>query len=160
MNKFTLSLKISLLLSSGLVFSAFAASLLRDEQTAFLQKKLTEHYDQDQGGQQVKRYELNVTNSGFCRYKRFFNNGKVEYFSFNLMKFKALDYYGTDKSGKLYLSTKGDDVIVQTYNDRKGKDIDSMAAYMVIPLKNIEPQDLLELNEGMLKMNALLVSPK
>jgi hypothetical protein len=160
MNKFTLSLKISLLLSSGLVFSAFSASLLFDDQTAFLQKKLTEHYDQDRGGQQIKRYELNVTNSGFCRYKRFFNNGKVEYFSFNLVKFKALDYYGTDKSGNLYLSTKGDDVIVQTYNDRKGGDIDSMAAYMVIPLKNIEPQDLLDLSEGMVKLNALLVSQK
>lgn len=156
MNKFTLSLKISLLISSGLVFSAFSASLLLDEQTSFLQKKLMEHYDQESGAQQVKHYELNVTNSGFCRYKRFFNNGKVEYFSFNLVKFKALDYYGTDKSGKLYLSTKGDDVIVQTYNDRKGGDIDSMAAYMVIPLKNIEPQDLLDLNEGMLKMNAQL----
>ena len=160
MNKFTLSLKISLLLSSGLIFSAFSASLLRDEQTTFLQKKLADHYDQEQGGSQIKRYELNVTNSGFCRYKRFFNNGKVEYFSFNLVKFKALDYYGTDKSGKLCLSTKGDDVIVQTYNDRKGGDIDSMAAYMVIPLKNIEPQDLLELNEGMLKLNAQLASQK
>ena len=159
MNKFTLSLKMSLFLLLCLVFMAFTAEIL-DEQTVYIQKKLAEHYDNGQEDQQIKRYELNLTNTGFCRYKRYFTSGKVEYFSFNLVKFKALDYYGTDKNGKLYLRTKGEDVIVQTYKDKDGGDVDSMATYMVIPLKNIEPQDLSDLSERLLKMNAQLLVQK
>jgi hypothetical protein len=159
MNKFTLSLKMSLFLMLCLVFMAFSVGIL-DEQGAYIQEKLTEHYDEGQEGQQIKRYELKVTNTGFCRYKRYFNSGKVEYFSFNLVKFKDLDYYGTDKNGKLFLRTKGDDVIVQTYNDKKAGDIDSMAAYMVIPIKNIEPQDLSDLSDRLVKMNEQLLVQK
>lgn len=159
MNKFTLSLKISALSLLCLLFMAFNARSL-DEYTAYIQQKLTAHYDNEVEAQQIKRYELKVTNTGFCRYKRYFESGKVEYFSFNLVKFKDLDYYGTDKNGKLYLRTKGEDVIVQTYNDKKAGDIDSMAAYMVIPLKNIEPQDLSDLSDRLVKMNAQLLAQK
>jgi hypothetical protein len=157
MNKFTLSLKMSLSLLLCMVFMAFGVRIVLDEETAYIQKKLTEHYDNEQGEEQIKRYELNVTNKGFCRYKRYFTSGKIEYFSFNLVKFKDLDYYGTDKNGQLYLRTKNDDVIVQTYNDKQAGDIDSMAAYMTIPLKNIEPQDLSDLSDRLAKMNAQLV---
>lgn len=157
MNKFTLSLKMSLSLLFCMIFMSFGMHEVLDEDTAYIQKKLTEHYDNEHGEEQIKRYELNVTNKGFCRYKRYFNSGKIEYFSFNLVKFKYLDYYGTDKNGALYLRTRGDDVIVQTYNDKRAGDIDSMAAYMTIPLKNIEPQDLSDLSERMAKMNAQLV---
>lgn len=159
MNKFTLSLKISALSLLCLLFMAFNARSL-DEYTVYIQQKLTAHYDNEVEAQQIKRYELKVTNTGFCRYKRYFESGKVEYFSFNLVKFKDLDYYGTDKNGKLYLRTKGEDVIVQTYNDKKAGDIDSMAAYMVIPLKNIEPQDLSDLSDRLVKMNAQLLAQK
>ena len=107
----------------------------------------------------MKKYELNVTNSGFCRYKRFYTSGKVEYFSFNLCKFKDIDYLGTDKAGMLILKTLGDDVIVQTYNDRKG-DVDSMANYMSIPMKNVEVEDLSALSERLVKMNAHLLVQK
>lgn len=160
MKKFTLNLKICLCVLSCLVFMAFSAHVLLDEELVYLQKKLIEHYDNAQEDRGIKRYELNVTNSGFCRYKRYFKTGKVEYFSFNLAKFKDLDYYGTDKNGLLVLRTKGEDVIVQTYNDKKGGDIDSMAAYMSIPLKNIEPQDLTELSVRLIKMNAQLLVQK
>ncbi|ACU02966.1 MULTISPECIES: hypothetical protein [Pedobacter] len=159
MNKFTLSLKMSFFLLICLVFMGFNERI-SDEYTVYIQKKLAEHYDSRLDEAQIKRYELNVTNRGFCRYKRYFNSGKVEYFSFNLVKFKDLDYYGTDKSGKLYLRTKGEDVIVQTYNDKSGGDIDSMAAYMMIPLKDIEPQDLADLSERLVKMNAQLLAQK
>lgn len=159
MDKFTLSLKISALGLLCLIFMGFNARFL-EEYTAYIQQKLTEHYDSEVEAQQIKRYELKVTNTGFCRYKRYFESGKVEYFSFNLVKFKDLDYYGTDKNGKLYLRTKGEDVIVQTYNDKRAGDIDSMAAYMVIPLKNIEPQDLSDLSERLVKMNAQLLAQK
>lgn len=154
MNKFTLSLKMSLAVLFCLVLSAFSADRFLDEQFIYIQNKLLEHHDSEHETEQIKRYQLNVTNTGFCRYRRYYVSGKVEYFSFNLGKFKDLDYYGTDKNGKLYLRTRGEDVIVQTYNDKKGGDVDSMATYMVIPMKNIEPQDLSDLMERLVSMKA------
>jgi len=141
MKKFTFSLKMGVITPLFVVFTAFSATGLLEEQSIYIQKKLLEHYDADQEILKIKKTELNVTNTGFCRYKRHFENGKVEYFSFNLIKFKDLDYIGTVKSGRLIIRTLGDDVIVQTYNDRKG-DIDSMAASVSIPLKQVEAEDL------------------
>jgi hypothetical protein len=160
MKKFTLRLKMCFVLSVCLILMAFIPMTALDEQTGYIQKLLTAHYDDTPGLPVVERYELNVTNSGFCRYKRHFTNGKVEYFSFNLMKFKDLDYYGTDKKGELFLRTKNDDVIVQTYNDKDEGDVDSMATYMVIPLRNIEPQDLTELSEKLLRLNTQRLAQK
>lgn len=137
-----------------LVLMAFSSPALLEGEYVYIQNKLLEHHDNAYEEGQIKRYQLNVTNTGFCRYRRYYVSGKVEYFSFNLGKFKDLDYYGTDKNGKLYLRTKGEDVIVQTYNDKKAGDIDSMATYMVIPLKNMEPQDLCDLMDRLAKMNA------
>ena len=159
MEKFTLNLKTGLCILICLVFMAFSAYIPLDEQFVYLQKKLVDHYDNTQESKEVKRYELNVTNSGFCRYKRYFNNGKVEYFSFNLMKFASMDYYGTDKNGKLLLRTKGEDVIVQTHNDKKG-DVDSMATYLSIPMKDMEPEDLVDLSERLTKLNGQILVQK
>jgi hypothetical protein len=141
MKKFTLCLKISLISAFCMFLCAFSDPATIEQYTSFLQKSFTDHYDTGQENSQVKRYELNVTNNGFCRYKRYFNNGKTEYFAFKLSKFKDMDYYGTTNSGKLYIHTKGDDVIVQTYKDRGG-DVDSMATQIIIPLKNMEAEDL------------------
>ena len=141
MKKFTFRLKMGVLIPVIVVFTAFSAAGLLEEQSIYIQKKLLEHYDANQEILKIKKTELNVTNTGFCRYKRHFENGKIEYFSFNLIKFKDLDYIGTVKSGRLVIRTLGEDVIVQTYNDKKG-DIDSMAAVMVIPLKQVEAEDL------------------
>lgn len=156
MKKFTLNLKICLWALSCLIFMAFKVHSFLDEELVYLQKRLTEWYDHTAETQEVARYELKVTNSGFCRYKRFFSNGKVEYFSFNLVKFKGLDYTGTDTTGRLFFLTKGEDVIVQTYNDKKDGDVDSMASFMVIPTKKIEAKDLSELSDRLIKMNGQL----
>ena len=141
MKKFTLCLKISLISAFCMFLCAFSDPASIEQYTSFLQKSFTDHYDAGQESNQVKRYELNVTNSGFCRYKRYFNSGKTEYFAFKLSKFKDMDYYGTTNSGKLYIHTKGDDVIVQTYKDRGG-DVDSMATQIIIPMKNMEAEEL------------------
>ncbi|RZL66764.1 MULTISPECIES: hypothetical protein [Pedobacter] len=141
MKKFTINLKIVLLSALCIVFCAFSDPESMAQYVGYLQKSLSDHYDFSQESNQIKRYELNITNNGFCRYKRYFNNGKTEYFAFKLAKFKDMDYLGNATSGKLYLKTKGDDVIVQTYKDRGG-DVDSMAKQVVIPLKNIEAEDL------------------
>lgn len=152
MKKFTLSLKLLLIPAFCLFLCAFSDSDSIDEYVGYLQKSFTDHYDFSQESNQIKRYELNVTNNGFCRYKRYFNNGKTEYFAFKLAKFKDMDYYGTTESGKLYLHTKGDDVIVQTYKD-KGGDVDSMATQVIIPLKNMEAEDLNKIRENLNKIN-------
>lgn len=139
---------------------AFSKPKLFDEQITYIQQLLVNHYNEEPETSQIKHYELNVTNNGFCRYKRFFKSGKIEYFSFNLVKFRDLDYQGTDTTGALFLYTKSDDVIVQTYNDRNEEDIDTMADYMSIPVKNIAAKDLTELSEQIKKMNARLLAQK
>lgn len=155
MKKFTMCLKISL----GSMFLVFLCAFSDPDQlaesTAVLQKYLTDHYDFSQESNQIKRYELNFTNNGFCRYKRYFNNGKTEYFAFKLSKFKNLDYFGDTTSGKLLLHTKGDDVIVQTYND-KGGDVDSMATQIELPLKRMEAEDLNLLQNQLEKIGKLM----
>lgn len=160
MKKFTLNLKICFTLAMCLLFMAFSKSELLDEQTDYIQQLLVAHYNEEPEMTQVKHYELNVTNSGFCRYKRFFKSGKIEYFSFNLMKFKDLDYHGTDTTGALFLYTRGDDVIVQTYNDTNGEDVDTMANYMSIPVRNVKTTDLTEISEQIKKTNARLLAQK
>jgi len=151
MKKFTICLKLLLISPICMLLAAFSYKDSLEEYALFLQKSFTEHYDSSQENSIVKKYELNVTNTGFCRYKRYFTNGKIEYFAFKLAKFRDLDYYGTTKSGLLYLRTKNDDVIVQTYNDKNG-DVDSMATCVVIPLKNIEAEDLNQIRENLAKI--------
>ncbi len=159
MKKFTLSLKKRVFISSVIAFCIFSGFSDRDEQTLFIQNLLIKYYDSDVNRKDIKRFEINVTNNGFCRYRKIYNNGKQELFAFNLSSFKTMDYYGSSTKGKLYLRTKRDDVIVQTRNDKKG-DIDSMGTYLVIPLKNIEITDLNALSESFQKFNAALVAQK
>jgi hypothetical protein len=155
MEKFTVCLKMSIFILSCLAFFAFTSTDILNEQAIFVQKKLVDHYDAQQEAHALKPGELTVTNTGFCRYKRYLEDGKIEYFSFNLIKFRDLDYLGTVKVGKLLLHTVSDDVIVQTYNDKAG-DLDSMASLLTIPLKNIEPEDLADLSKSFLLMHAAL----
>ncbi len=153
MKKFTVRLKMLTILSATITFFAFSWVDLLNEQAIFLQKKLIEHYDPGRDASGIDRCELNVTGTGFCRYKRFFENGKIEYFSLNLIRFKDFDYLGTVNAGDLIIHTISDDVIVQTYNTKDG-DLDSMASVMTIPLKNIEPEDLNAFAKTFLSMQA------
>lgn len=146
MEKFTLSLKIGTSTLLCLCFLSFSTHSTPEEEANAVQQKLTDHYDSGADLRNIKKYELHVTEKGFCRYKRSFNNGKVEYFSCNLMKYKGIDYLGNTHKGVLLLRTKGEDVIVQTYNETRGDDIDSMATFMAIPLKDLEAEDLIDLS--------------
>lgn len=97
----------------------------------------------------LKKWELSVTDSYFLRLRKTFQNGKQEYFSCQLGSFSDLDYIGTAASGTIRINTKADNVIVQTYNDRKG-DIDSMATSFNIPVKDIQPEQLDSLRSALL----------
>ena len=159
MKKFTLNLKKCVFISSCIALCIFSGFNYPNEQTLFIQNLLVKYYDNDALTKDIKRFEINVTNNGFCRYQKFYNNGKQELFTFNLSSFKTMDYYGSSAKGELYLRTKSDDVIVQTRNDKKG-DIDSMGTYIVIPLKNIETTELNALSESFKKLKAALVTQK
>ena len=156
MKKFTFSLEIYAYIAIGLLFLSFSWAGPAIEEAGYMQQKLTAHYNSEPGGKTVKRYELHITEEGFCRYKRFFTNGKIEYFSCNIRNFKELDYSGTVAAGTLYIRTKTDDVIVQTYNTKRGGDVDSMATFMAIPLKNLEAEDLVDLAAKFQEMNVKL----
>ena len=159
MEKFTKSLRYCALVALGLTLCAVSTFDLLEEEALYIEKKLSDHYDISQEGPDILSYELQVTNSGFCRYKRHFANGKIDYFSFNTVRFKKLEYSGTQKSGRLFLLTIKDDVIVQTFNDSEG-DVDSMATFLSIPLKDMSRADLADLAEKFQQLHLKLQSPR
>jgi hypothetical protein len=89
----------------------------------------------------LKKRELMITSDSFIRLRKTYQNGKQEYYSFNLQRYNSINYLGTNIAGKLLIKTTKDDIIVQTYNDRAG-DVDSMATMLSIPVKNMEPERL------------------
>lgn len=145
MQKFTFILKKCVLFSFAMVLLVLMAFDNGVDERKAMHIFLNKHYDKDGQIPALKRYELNVTNTGFCRYRKVFTDGKEEFFAFNLQRFQSLDYYGSVEKGELWLRTRHDDVIVQTRNDKAG-DVDSMATYMVIPLKNIDVDQINELS--------------
>lgn len=89
----------------------------------------------------LKKWELTITDDLFLRFRKTYTNGKQEYYSCHLHSFNDLDYLGTTRVGSLTISTQADDIIVQTYNDRKG-DVDSMTNVLSIPVRNMEPEQV------------------
>ncbi len=89
----------------------------------------------------LKKVEINLTEDSFLRLRKTYQNGKQEYFSLQLQQLSDVNYLGSTYKGILHLTAKDEDVIVQTYNDRKGN-IDTMATVLDIPLKNMEPERL------------------
>ena len=96
---------------------------------------LTQSYDPS-GDTKLKKWELSVTGDYFIRLRKTYAKGKQEYYSCHLHSFNDLDYTGTTARGIIRISTNADDIIVQTYNDRRG-DIDSMTTTLSIPVKNM-----------------------
>lgn len=109
---------------------------------------LNQVYDQS-GDVKLKKLELNVTDNYFLRLRKTYQNGKQEYFSCHLSSFGELTYFGTTESGLIHINTRGEDVIVQTYGDRKGN-VDSMATTLTIPVKNIQVEQLDSLRNAFL----------
>jgi len=89
----------------------------------------------------LRKWELNLTPDAFVRFRKTYANGRQEYYSFNLSRFKDIDYLGNTTKGTLRIKTLTDDIIVQTYNDRKGN-VDSMSTSLKIPVKNMTAERL------------------
>jgi hypothetical protein len=115
---------------------------------------LTAAYDPS-GDAKLKKWELLITDEYFLRLRKTYQNGKQEYFSCQLGSFADLDYLGTTASGLIRINAKADDIIVQTYNDRKG-DIDSMATTLTIPVKNMEAEQVDSLRNALLYFKTAL----
>lgn len=103
-------------------------------------KCFTESYDPS-AEEKLKKFEFTLTNDAFVRLRKTYQNGKQEYYSFHLHRLNDMNYLGTSESGILQFKTTADDIIVQTYNDRKG-DVDSMANVLNIPVKNMGAERL------------------
>jgi len=93
------------------------------------------------GELKLKKWELSLTADAFMRFRKTYQNGRQEYYSFNLRRFKDMDYLGTTVRGTIRLKTLADDIIVQTYNDRKGN-VDSMTTTLNIPVRNMDAERL------------------
>lgn len=115
------------------------------------QRKINELYHVGKEPNKLKKYEIQLKEDGFFRFRKFQLAGKQEYYSFNVLRFSALDYVGSTAGGTLILRTLDEDVIVQTYNDPKGN-IDSMARQVSIPVKEIEPADLQLIQDNLLQI--------
>ena len=101
----------------------------------------------------LKKWELTITDDLFLRFRKTYQNGKQEYYSCHLHSFNDLNYLGTTRVGTLNISTLADDIIVQTYNDRKG-DVDSMTNTLSIPVRNMEPEQVDSLRNALLAFKA------
>ena len=99
-------------------------------------------YAYDSSGEiNLRKWDISLTNDAFIRFRKTYLNGRQEYFSFNLRRFKNMDYLGTTTKGTLRLKTVAHDIIVQTYNDRNGN-VDSMATTLNIPVRNMGAERL------------------
>ncbi len=141
MKKFTFFFKTVIVIGLATLLIGFNRPDIPEETLLFINRILNNHFDSSLLTEPLKEFEIKVTKNGFCRFRKFFKNGKQEFFALNLNKYKTLDYYGSIKNGELYIRAKNDDVIVQTRNDKEG-DVDSMARYMIIPLKDMAPESL------------------
>ncbi|GAA4096339.1 hypothetical protein GCM10022392_19470 [Mucilaginibacter panaciglaebae] len=110
-------------------------------------KCLNESYDPSTDIK-IKKWELSLTDDSFIRLRKTYQNGKQEYFSFYLQKLDDIEYLGNVNNGTLELKSKSDDIIVQTYNDRKGN-VDSMASVLNIPVKNMGNERLDSLEQAL-----------
>jgi hypothetical protein len=128
------------------VFFSFKRTFDDQDWLAYVNRALPESYDQSTDPK-LKKLEIYLTPDYFVRLRKTYAKDMQEYYSFNLRQFNDIDYLGNTTTGILSLKTMADDIIVQTYNDRRG-DIDSMSTALDIPVKNMEPERLDSLREA------------
>lgn len=127
---------IAIISVSWLFFGGFKA--INDEQgwITWGNRFLNESYDPTVEPK-LKKYEIMLTPDHFIRLRKTYQQGKQEYYSFNVKRFTDLNYIpGTAATDTLEIKTQTDDIIYQTYEDPKG-DIDSMATSWDIPVKKM-----------------------
>ncbi|GGH04196.1 hypothetical protein GCM10007352_07250 [Mucilaginibacter phyllosphaerae] len=131
----------------GAFFGSFRPFSAEQEWISWGNRFLNESYDPTVEPQ-LKKYEINLTADHFIRLRKTYQQGKQEYYSFNLKRFAELGYLpGNTLTDTLKIKTQADDIIYQTFEDPHG-DIDSMATQWAIPVKKLSPQRLDSLKEA------------
>ncbi|AMR34222.1 hypothetical protein A0256_23600 [Mucilaginibacter sp. PAMC 26640] len=116
-------------------------------------KFLNDAYDPS-GDIKIKKWEITLTQDHFIRLRKTYQQGKQEYFSFNLKRFAEINYLpGSAANDTLQVKTQADDIIMQTYSDPQG-DLDSMATMISIPVKKISPARLDSLQQALRYLKA------
>jgi hypothetical protein len=131
---------VLVLIIAGLANFGFVTAIDEQEMVAWTNKCFVQSFDASVDAK-LKKWELLLTNDSFIRFRKTYQNNKQEYFSFHLNRLNDMSYLGDATSGTLQFKTTEDDIIVQTYNDRKG-DVDSMANVLSIPVKNMGAERL------------------
>jgi len=116
-------------------------------------KFLVENYNPSTEAKLIK-WEIMLTPDHFIRLRKTYQQGKQEYYSFNIKRFTNINYIAGDAlTDTLRIKTQTDDIIVQTYNDPEG-DVDSMATMLNIPLKKTAPERLDSLKQALMFLKA------
>ena len=131
---------VLMVIVAGLANFGFVTPVDEQEMVAWTNRCFAQSFDASTGDK-IKKFELLLTNDAFIRLRKTFQNNKQEYFSFHLNRLNDMSYLGDAASGTLQFKTTDDDIIVQTYNDRKGN-VDSMANVLNIPVKNMGAERL------------------
>ncbi|CAN5289937.1 hypothetical protein BH09BAC6_BH09BAC6_15650 [soil metagenome] len=153
LSKYKTVLLTSAIIAAGLFNYCFHLAMNEQDWLSWTNKCLSESYDPS-GEVKLKKWELTLTSDSFIRFRKTFQRGKQEYYSFNLNRLNDMDYLSNGiNTGLLKLKTVGDDIIVQTYDDPKG-DIDSMTTVLNIPVKNLEPERLDSLRKALLYLKS------
>jgi hypothetical protein len=134
------ALVIIVVIFAGLANFGFVTAIDEQEMVAWTNRCFVQSFDTSVGDK-IKKFELLLTNDAFIRLRKTYQNNKQEYFSFHLNRLNDMSYLGDATSGTLQFKTTDDDIIVQTYNDRKGN-VDSMANVLNISVKNMGAERL------------------
>jgi hypothetical protein len=139
---------ITIISLSELFFGGFKPFSTEQEWINWGNRFLNENYDPTVEPK-LKKYEITLTPDHFIRLRKTYQQGKQEYYSFNLKRFAGLGYLpGTAATDTLEIKTQADDIIYQTYEDPQG-DIDSMATHWDLPVKKLSPQRLDSLKQAL-----------
>jgi hypothetical protein len=140
---------ITIITLSGLFFGGFKPFSSEQEWLTWGNRFLNESYDPTVEPK-LKKYEIMLTPDHFVRLRKTYQQGKQEYYSFNVKRFNDLNYLrGTAGTDTLKIQTQADDIIYQTYEDPKG-DIDSMATSWSIPVKKMTPARVDSLKQALI----------
>jgi hypothetical protein len=111
------ALLITLISLLGLFFGGFKPVFGEQEWINWGNRFLNENYDPTVEPK-LKKYEITLTADHFIRLRKTYQQGKQEYYSFNLNRFTELGYIaGAAATDTLQIKTQADDIIVQTYED-------------------------------------------
>jgi hypothetical protein len=135
---------VIVLIVAGLANFGFVTAVDEQEMVAWANRCFAQSFDPSVGDK-IKKFELQLTSDAFIRFRKTYQNSKQEYFSFHLHSLADMSYLGNAEAGTLQFKTTDEDIIVQTYNDRKGN-VDSMANVLSIPVKNMGAERLDSLN--------------